>query len=89
MEKVRTQAERLEQLEEYKNLIEARLTELIPDHPLPVLHSHLGTEAVGSKMGENRLLQLNQENHFLKKRNEKLQFEIEQSRSGVLRSVSP
>ena len=71
MEKVRTQAERLEQLEGYKNLVEARLSEL--GHPVPVQAAHLGKPLGGAKppSQETRLLQVSQENMYLKRRNEK------------------
>ena len=41
-EKIRSQAQRLNELESYKMLCEKRVIELCPDHPLPVLTSHLG-----------------------------------------------
>lgn len=42
-DKVRQQAKRLTALEQYRLLIEQRLKELSPSHPLPVQPSHLGT----------------------------------------------
>ena len=40
-DKVRTQAERLTSLDAYRVLLERRLQELDPKHPLPVLPQHL------------------------------------------------
>jgi chromosome segregation ATPase len=41
-DKIRQQAKRLGALEQYRHLIEKRLRELSPAHPLPVLPMHLG-----------------------------------------------
>lgn len=89
MEKVRTQAERLEQLEGYKNLVEARLSEL--GHPVPVQAAHLGKPLGGAKppSQETRLLQVSQENMYLKRRNEKLQCDVDSLRRSNGRPLSP
>lgn len=42
MDKVRTQAESLTRLENYRNLCERRILELSPNHALPVEFKHLG-----------------------------------------------
>lgn len=42
-EKIRSQAQRLAALEQYRMLCEQRLLELAPNHPIPVLPEHLGT----------------------------------------------
>ena len=41
-EKVRSQAERLQKLEQYRSLCEQRIAELAPGHPIPVRLEHLG-----------------------------------------------
>ena len=41
-DKVSSQAERLTALEAYKNLLEKRLLDFDPKHPLPVLPTHIG-----------------------------------------------
>lgn len=43
-QKVRKQAERLMQLETYRELCEKRIKEFAPEHPIPVLESHLGSK---------------------------------------------
>jgi chromosome segregation ATPase len=43
-DKIRQQAKRLTSLEQYRLLIEKRLRELSPSHPLPVLPTHLGKD---------------------------------------------
>lgn len=43
-QKIRKQAERIMQLENYKGLCEARLKEISPNHPIPVLEAHLGSK---------------------------------------------
>jgi chromosome segregation ATPase len=40
-EKIRTQAQRLRVLEQYKVLCETRIAEIAPSHPLPVLPEHI------------------------------------------------
>ena len=43
-EKVRTQAERLQRMEVYKQLCEKRIQDLFPSHELPVLPHHIGQQ---------------------------------------------
>jgi hypothetical protein len=45
-EKVRTQAERLSHLESYRSLLEKRLLDFDPRHPLPVTPNHLGLKPI-------------------------------------------
>ena len=40
-EKIRSQAQRLRLLEQYKALCETRISEIVPDHPIPVLPEHI------------------------------------------------
>lgn len=40
-EKIRSQAQRLRLLEQYKVLCETRIAEIVPDHPIPVLPEHI------------------------------------------------
>jgi len=56
-DKIRTQAQDLQSLEQYKSLVEKRIIELCPDHPLPVLPTHLGK---GGPTGTFSFRQLNQ-----------------------------
>lgn len=44
-EKVRTQADRLQQLEAYKSLCERRIHDFDPSHPLPVRPDHIGSQS--------------------------------------------
>ncbi|CAG9320189.1 unnamed protein product [Blepharisma stoltei] len=44
-EKIKSQAIRLRSLEQYKELCEARITEIIPGHPLPIEPDMLGTSS--------------------------------------------
>ncbi len=39
---MRSQAERLSNLEAYKSLLERRVLDYDPKHPLPVISSHIG-----------------------------------------------
>lgn len=51
-EKIRSQAHRLAALEQYRLLCEQRLLEFDPNHPLPVLPEHLGSDASASDKTE-------------------------------------
>eukprot|EP01022_Parablepharisma_sp_SALTPOND_P018560 TRINITY_DN304_c0_g1_i1.p1 TRINITY_DN304_c0_g1~~TRINITY_DN304_c0_g1_i1.p1 ORF type:complete len:1205 (-),score=223.99 TRINITY_DN304_c0_g1_i1:1337-4951(-) len=90
-EKIRQQARELQEQENYKIICEKRILELCPNHPLPVTPAHLGKIVPGATAQSQALLpqinelkklltQKDQELHFAKKRSEKLQLELEQSR---------
>eukprot|EP01022_Parablepharisma_sp_SALTPOND_P006123 TRINITY_DN1247_c0_g1_i1.p1 TRINITY_DN1247_c0_g1~~TRINITY_DN1247_c0_g1_i1.p1 ORF type:complete len:1815 (+),score=205.72 TRINITY_DN1247_c0_g1_i1:2854-8298(+) len=83
-EKIRIQAQELQDLENYKTLCERRIAELCPEHPLPVQPSHLGktfgTFSFRQPIGADAKKTLNmkeQELHYANQRNEKLQLENE------------
>lgn len=82
-EKVRSQAERLQKLETYKQLCEKRILELDPKHSLPVLVSHLGLRASQVDLPPNiveykKLLAIKEQDlTYAKQRNEKLSQEVE------------
>lgn len=52
-QKIRNQAKRLCELQDYKNLCEKRLLQVCPGHPLPVEEKHLGTSYTNINNSEN------------------------------------
>ena len=44
-EKVKAQAERLQQMEAYKALCERRIKDFDPNHPMPVQPEHIGQQS--------------------------------------------
>jgi hypothetical protein len=83
-DKVRTQAERLTSLDAYRVLLERRLQELDPKHPLPVLPQHLTQRAFSAPEMPPNVVDLKkqlaireQDLTYAKQRNEKLANEIE------------
>jgi hypothetical protein len=80
-EKVRSQAERLSNLEAYKSLLERRILDFDAKHPLPVTPNHLGlkTAEPQSTVELKRLLAIKEQDlTYSKQRNEKLMLELEQ-----------
>jgi hypothetical protein len=87
-EKVRTQAERLTALEAYKTLLEKRLVDLDPKHPLPVIPQHLGSKPFSPDLQiqslppnvvelKRQLAIREQDLTYAKQRNEKLANEVD------------
>ncbi|CDW83113.1 UNKNOWN [Stylonychia lemnae] len=83
-EKVRSQAERLQRLESYKQLCEKRIVELDSKHPVPVLPQHMGQKSFSQgeqpqSMAEvkRQLAIKEQDLMYAKQRNEKLLQEID------------
>ena len=48
-EKLKTQAKQIRSLESYKYLCEERIKDLLPSHPFPVLHEHIGIKSNSSQ----------------------------------------
>ncbi len=78
-EKIRNQANRLCEFQNYKTLCESRIKQLSPSHPLPILESHLrlnkdlneSTTLNNSKTLDNNQLQAH------KQKNEELVYALE------------
>lgn len=82
-----SQAERLTSLEAYKTLLEKRLLDFDPKHPLPVTPQHLGLQAGKSDSTivemKRQLAVKEQDLTYTKQRNEKLQQEVDQLKKDV------
>jgi len=92
-EKVRSQAERLQIMEAYKALCERRIQDFDPEHPMPVMPYHLGTNLGGSGGAQGgpqnqttadlkRLLALKEQDlYYSNQRNEKLMREMNEMKT--------
>jgi len=79
-DKIRDQASRLCELQNYKTICESRIKQLSPSHPIPVLESHL---RLGKEINVNESFNPannkipDSQNQLLKQKNDELAYALE------------